>query len=72
MKAPIEWDITVLARNVRNPDVQQRHTSGEWIPARPITMYWSVWQEIRARFRLAWKVFRGEADALVWEQKLKN
>lgn len=36
---------------------------GRWIPARPLPYY--SW---RARWRAAWLVFTGRADALVWPE----
>jgi len=36
---------------------------GEWVPCRPVT-YMAL--TLRERFRAAWMVFTGKADAVVW------
>lgn len=36
---------------------------GEWVPARPLG-YPSIWR----RIQLAWMVFTGKADALIWPE----
>jgi hypothetical protein len=35
---------------------------GRWFPARPIGFQGSAWR----RFKIAWEVFTGRADAVVW------
>lgn len=35
---------------------------GEWVPKRPCGF-----RSIQERFRAAWLVFKGEADALIWK-----
>jgi hypothetical protein len=35
---------------------------GRWVPARPIG-----WQSWAIRWKAAWLVFRGHADALIWD-----
>lgn len=37
--------------------------NGRWLPARPLGL-----ASLRDRFRCAWLVFRGHADAVVWPQ----
>lgn len=34
---------------------------GTWVPARPVGLY-----SLRGRFRIAWLVFTGRADAFRW------
>jgi hypothetical protein len=57
--APCEWTIAGLIHHIRNgPTVE---LNGVWQPARPFGFY-----SLRERFRLAWMVFTGQADALRW------
>lgn len=35
--------------------------NGEWVPCRPLPFY-----SVTERFKLAWMVFTGKADAIVW------
>lgn len=44
--------------------VSTQLSDGRYVPARPIG-----WQSWHIRFRAAWLVFRGDADALVWESQ---
>lgn len=37
-----------------------------WVPARPEPFYYGFPRSIWERFRLAWAVFCGKADALFW------
>lgn len=39
------------------------HINDKWVPCRPLGF-----QSLASRFRLAWKVFKGEADCLVWPE----
>ena len=36
--------------------------SGRWVPARPLG-----WTSLSMRWKAAWLVFTGKADALMWE-----
>lgn len=36
--------------------------NGKWVPCRPLNFF------ILNRFKLAWMVFTGKADALVWPE----
>jgi hypothetical protein len=40
---------------------QAQLPNGCWVPARPLGLF-----SFRSRLRLAWMVFTGRADALVW------
>lgn len=40
--------------------------NGAWQPARPLPFYYGVIGSILNRVKLAWLVFSGKADALVW------
>jgi 2-polyprenyl-6-methoxyphenol hydroxylase-like FAD-dependent oxidoreductase len=58
--APYEWTIWALIKHIKEgPQAQVK--GGDWEPARPYGLY-----SLRNRFRLAWMVFTGEADALRW------
>jgi hypothetical protein len=37
--------------------------NGRWVPARPIGLSY-----LSNRFKLAWMVFTGKADALIWPE----
>ena len=37
--------------------------NGKWVPARPIGLH-----SLANRIRLAWLVFTGKADALIWPE----
>jgi len=39
--------------------------NGKWVPARPINYRH---ESIKARFRNAWAVFNGKADAVKWPE----
>jgi len=41
----------------------QTEINGKWVPARPIGLY-----SLRERFRIAFMVFTGKADALTWPE----
>lgn len=57
-KAPNIWrlrDLFVAANG------SQAEIEGRWVPARPLGFY-----GVTHRFRAAWMVFTGKADAVVW------
>ena len=59
-QAPYEWTIRQLLKHAKDgPHAQVK--GGDWEPARPYGMF-----SLRSRLRLAWMVFKGEADALRW------
>ena len=58
--APYEWTIGHLMKRIKDGPHAER-PDGTWEPARPFGMF-----SLRNRFRLAWMVFTGEADALRW------
>ncbi len=63
-KMPAELTLEAIRDHVLGPDWPATSNDGrQYVPARPIG-FWS-WRE---RFRLAWLVFTGRADALVWPQ----
>jgi len=62
--APSEWGLSALLDYVKNGGCETGIEIGGltiWVPARPMGFY-----SLRERFRLAWSVFKGEADALFW------
>jgi hypothetical protein len=59
-QAPYEWTIRQLLQQAKEgPHCQVK--GGDYEPARPYGMF-----SLRSRLRLAWMVFKGEADALRW------
>lgn len=44
-----------------------QEVDGSWIPAREYNVGWNAIDAIKTRFRLAWMVFTGRADALTWD-----
>ena len=59
-QAPYEWTIRQLLKHAKEgPSCQVK--GGDYEPARPYGIY-----SLRNRLRLAWMVFKGEADALRW------
>lgn len=40
--------------------------NGLWQPARPTPFYYGLFGSVINRIKLAWLVFSGRADALVW------
>lgn len=59
--APHEWTIGSLLKHAKDGPHVQLKNGGQWWPARPYGMF-----SLRSRFRLAWAVFTGRADALFW------
>ena len=59
MKVPSAHKIEHLLRDVNNI---KSLVNGKWVEARPITYH-----NRKTRFKLAWAVFTGKADALFWE-----
>ena len=58
-KSPLVWrlkDLFVSANELRC-EIEK----GKWVPCRPIGYF-----GIRHRFRAAWLVFSGQADAVTW------
>ncbi len=53
----------LTAIQVKNWDCD-KEISGEWVPARPEGSFCLI-----RRLKLAWKVFTGKADALVWHRQ---
>ena len=59
-QAPNEWTSTRIAMHIKaGPQTLTPH--GIWQPARPYGLYSLIY-----RIRLAWSVFKGDADALFW------
>jgi len=59
-QAPYEWTIRKLL-NHAHTGPHAECSDGQYEPARPYGMF-----SLRSRLRLAWMVFKGEADALRW------
>lgn len=62
--APHKWTIEALEMEIRCPTAQTEVGGGYWQIARPYGFF-----SLSSRFRLAWAVFTGEADALFWPQQ---
>lgn len=58
-QAPTIWNTLDLFRHSRQCGTEIK--PGVWVPARPLGL-----DTIPARFRAAWLVFTGKADALLW------
>lgn len=58
-KAPSMWSMKHLLEHIK--DGEQAEDDGIWLPARPIGYF-----SLRERFRIAWEVFTGRADAFTW------
>lgn len=59
-QAPYLWTIRALMKHIKEgPHAQVK--GGDWEPVRPYGMF-----TLRSRARLAWMVFKGEADAVRW------
>jgi hypothetical protein len=58
--APFEWTISHLIEHIETGPTTIS-PSGRFVPARPYGFY-----SLGNRFRLAWMVFTGKADALLW------
>jgi hypothetical protein len=61
-RAPNIWTVNRLKKWVDNSEVQRQQPNGQWVPARPYGFY-----SFKSRFRAAWLVFTGKADALTWD-----
>jgi len=62
-QAPSKWDIAQLTDHIKTGPQAGIQVGGMtiWVPARPLGF-----NSIPSRLRLAWMVFKGQADALVW------
>ena len=60
MKAPSLWTLGTLLKVAGTVSAK---VNGRWVSARPIGL--DSWQN---RFRLAWMVFTGKADAVKWPE----
>jgi hypothetical protein len=60
MKYPVFWTLRQIKDYADNTQCQ---LNGRWVPARP-----RGYPSFLTRLRLAWMVFTGRADALVWPE----
>jgi hypothetical protein len=60
-RAPSLWYLKDLYDEVTNGP--RTCVKGHWVPERPLSFH-----SLRRRFRFAWMVFKGEADAVVWPE----
>ena len=56
------WTIKGL---IKHTNECSANINGKWVPGRPIN--WK-YRSLRIRFREAWAVFSGKADAFVWPE----
>jgi len=59
-KYPNVWTISGLAKAVSSCSAE---INGRWVPARPLGF-----ASFSSRVRIAWLVFTGRADALIWPE----
>ncbi len=60
MKNP---SVRKLENLLKNANETQAEINGKWVPARSVGLY-----SLRERIRIAFMVFTGRADALVWPE----
>lgn len=60
-KAPTIWQLERLVRYAIEGGCQAGLADGRWVPARPCGFY-----SLGSRWRAAWLVFTGRADAVEW------
>ena len=55
-----------LVKDIKAWDTTRETKKGKWVPARPYghNAFGFTW-----RFKLAWDVLTGKADALFWDEK---
>lgn len=63
MKSPSVWTLQNLMNYVKSKEAQASRDGNNWFPARPMG-YPMFFQ----RIRLAWLVFTGKADAVIWPE----
>lgn len=56
----LEWLLEHLAG--KRGGFVMKQIGGRWMPARPIGFQGTMWR----RFKIAWEVFTGRADAVTW------
>lgn len=63
MKTPNIFYIDNLIKHSEHNSAQIKAPdgTGKWVPARPLPYY-----DWKARFKAAWLVFTGQADAVMW------
>ena len=63
--APTLYNLEELFNDLNNKlcSHTSSHINGRWVPARPKGLY-----SIKNRIQLAWMVFTGKADALLWPE----
>lgn len=59
-KAPSLWRVNELKAHT---ETCAANINGKWVPCRAVGL-----DTIRSRIRLAWMVFTGKADALIWPE----
>jgi hypothetical protein len=59
--APVLYTLDTIVQAGTDPETLSEHSSGQWVPARPLGMY-----SLRNRLKLALMVFTGKADVVTW------
>jgi len=59
--APTLWTLKRLVDYVNKGECLAETKTEGWVPARPLGYY-----SLSSRVKIAWKVFRGQADAVTW------
>jgi len=62
-KAPTLFTLSSILKHTQSGD--KALVRGEWVPARPAGYF-----SLKNRFKYAWLVFVGKADALMWPEDL--
>jgi len=60
-RAPMLYTLDKIVQAGTDPEILSEHSSGQWVPARPLGMY-----SLRNRLKLALMVFTGKADVVIW------
>jgi hypothetical protein len=56
------WELKDL---IKNAGSTQTEINGKWVPARPLNYKYTPWY---IKFKYAWEVFRGRAEAFKWPE----
>lgn len=56
------WNLKDLIRSTQE---NQTNINGRWVPSRPLTLSLTSWKH---RFKDAWEVLKGRADAVKWPE----
>jgi len=63
MRIPLVY----TASEIATWHVSEEYLPGKWQPARPCGFNYWTWEWIKYRFRICWRVFKGDLDVLNWQ-----